>query len=249
MRRRRVLAGGVALLVALSSGAGLIRQLNDRPDAQAQVSADSAPGSGEPTRPSGDGSAGAMLPTGPAGGVVTHGKGTFTAYPLAGSPATSGRPVTIGLDIEDGIVTDTSAVRRDISSALLDSRGWQAVDHVHFVMLDPQERSRGKKPEIIVTLASPDTVNKLCAPLETHGNVSCAKSGRAVINLRRWMLGVPFYDGDLAGYREYVVNHEVGHTLGHDHQSCPRKGRPAPVMLQQTLGLQGCTPWPWPKQP
>jgi Protein of unknown function (DUF3152) len=50
----------------------------------------------------------------------------------------------------------------------------------------------------------------------------------------------------LPTYRQYVVNHEVGHRLG--HMLCPGTRQPAPVMQQQTLGMHGCTvnPWPYP---
>ena len=71
---------------------------------------------------------------------------------------------------------------------------------------------------------------------------------RAVINLARWATAVPDYQGDVATYRQYVVNHEVGHALGQGHEPCPGAGQPAPVMQQQTLGLEGCTKnaWPYP---
>jgi hypothetical protein len=67
-----------------------------------------------------------------------------------------------------------------------------------------------------------------------------------VINAWRWVNGGPGYERNIDAYRQYVVNHEVGHALGYPHVRCPSPDVLAPVMLQQTLGLDGCRPNPWP---
>ena len=61
------------------------------------------------------------------------------------------------------------------------------------------------------------------------------------LNSDRWRHATPTYD-DLAEYRAYMINHEVGHFLGHGHAACPADGSPAPDMLQQYIALQGGTP-------
>ena len=99
-----------------------------------------------------------------------------------------------------------------------------------------------------VSLVSPGSMETWCPGVGTGGYTSCRYGERAVINLARWETAVPDYDGDIATYRLYVVNHEVGHALGNGHQDCPGPGQLAPVMQQQTLGLQGCAKnaWPYP---
>lgn len=161
----------------------------------------------------------------------------------------TGRLVTYSLRVEGGMHADTAAIARAFGSALLDRRGWQGVDHVRFVQVTPRQVANGTRPRITVLVASPVQVAKLCAPLPTHGDTSCETSAHVVLNYKLWMRGVPYFKGLLDQYREYMVNHEVGHALGHGHQYCSRKGAYAPVMQQQTLGLHGCQPWPWPKRP
>jgi ssRNA-specific RNase YbeY (16S rRNA maturation enzyme) len=97
-----------------------------------------------------------------------------------------------------------------------------------------------------VTLASPRTTDRLCLPFPTNGIFSCYMAGRAVLNAQRWRHGAAAYAGGLRDYRTYMVNHEVGHALGHSHASCPGAGRRAPVMMQQTKGAAPCKANPWP---
>jgi hypothetical protein len=183
--------------------------------------------------------------------VVSRGDGAFTvlavpAGAIQETPA-SGRTVRYTVEVEGGLGIDTHDYATKVGHVLSDQRGWQTQDKVRFVNVTPAQAERGAQVDIRVTLASPDTTDKLCAPLETRGRVSCFANGRAVLNAKRWLLGVEeAYGRDVATYRIYQINHEVGHGIGHGHASCPGKGQPAPVMMQQSYGLDGCLPWPWP---
>jgi hypothetical protein len=93
-----------------------------------------------------------------------------------------------------------------------------------------------------VVLAAPATVDRLCHPLLTDGSLSCATGSSAILNVLRWRRGALAFRGNLPLYRRYLVNHEVGHVLGHGHAVCPAPGARAPVMMQQTLGVGACRP-------
>ncbi|WP_446664042.1 DUF3152 domain-containing protein [Flexivirga sp. B27] len=182
--------------------------------------------------------------------VPSKGTGKFAAVRVPEQTnVKTGRTVTYRLNVEGGMHVDTRALSRALGAALLDRRGWQHVDHVRFVQVTPSQLAEGKKAQMTISVASPHQVDRLCAPLPTHGGTSCATGQHVVINYKLWMRGVTYFKGDVAAYREYMVNHEVGHALGHGHQQCTKRGAYAPVMLQQTLGLHGCKPWPWPKRP
>ncbi len=165
--------------------------------------------------------------------------GTFTAAaPVDVEAAGSGRDVRYSVEVEDGLDHQGDVVARQVADVLGDRRGWRTQGW-SFTQV-------AERPAVRVLLASPETVDALCAPLLTRGEVSCRTGDRVVLNVKRWVLGAESYRDDLQGYRQYLVNHEVGHFLGFGHVGCPAPGTPAPVMLQQTKGLQGCVKNPWP---
>jgi hypothetical protein len=129
-----------------------------------------------------------------------------------------------------------------VARTLGDDRSWGHGGRMSF------QRVSGGSYAFTVVLAGPRTTDRLCLPLDTGGIFSCYQRGRSVINAHRWFDGARSYAGHLAEYRQYVVNHEVGHALGHDHARACRGDGLAPTMMQQTKSLYGCrrNAWPFP---
>ncbi|MDO7867395.1 DUF3152 domain-containing protein [Nocardioides jiangxiensis] len=166
--------------------------------------------------------------------------GSFVTAP-APRAAPVGDAVTYRVEVERGLPYDAVGFARAVDRTLGDPRSWPARTG------RPMARVDGAA-DLRIVLASPATTDRLCAPLTTEGQVSCRNGDDVVINALRWAQGAPSYGGDVAAYRIYVVNHEVGHGLGHGHARCTGRGDFAPVMLQQTLGLHGCRANPWPTE-
>ena len=54
------------------------------------------------------------------------------------------------------------------------------------------------------------------------------------IDSKNWLHGVKESNLSVDDYRKYVINHEFGHALGYDHQTCSNGS--CPVMYQATKG-------------
>ena len=250
VRLRRTIAVSVILLLVAVVTVRLTSRDNVTP---VNASAARATTSGGPsttatkTPTNEDGSSTTETATPGATAVPQNGTGKITVISVPNAPvATSGRTVKYTVEIEGGLSVDPAEVGSTIQSVLLDPKGWQKVDGVRFVNVTPQQAAKGAHVDVRVTLASPGLTDRLCAPMRTLSQVSCWNGERSVLNFRRWALGDDSYGTDVARYRVYQVNHEVGHGLGHQHRMCPGKGKRAPVMVQQTLDLGGCKAWPYP---
>lgn len=153
----------------------------------------------------------------------------------------SGTTYSFRLLIDRSIRIDRRGVAREIEATLFDRRSWIRSGRVAFKRVD-----RGGNTRVI--LAKPREVDRLCRPLPTNRTYSCNVGQDVVLNLRRWRTAVPHWRRSVESYRQMLVNHELGHRIGHGHRSCPGTGKKAPVMQQQSIGLQGCRPNPWPKR-
>ncbi|MFJ3882834.1 DUF3152 domain-containing protein [Streptomyces sp. NPDC090077] len=167
----------------------------------------------------------------------------FTASSTPGRAQGRGHPLRWRVEAENGSGIDPDAAARTVEAILGDRRGW---------IRDPAYGFRlaglGEPVDFTVKIATPATTDRLCEVVtpELIGETNCRAGHTVVVNLKRWQEGSPQFRGPLAEYRALIVNHEVGHELGREHEGCPHPGAPAPAMMQQIKGLQGCTSNAWP---
>ncbi|MFD6968553.1 DUF3152 domain-containing protein [Streptomyces sp. NPDC059949] len=172
-----------------------------------------------------------------------HGPGTYAwADATSSRIGTEGRLLHYAIRLEDGTNLDLGEISEEIKGILADPRGWTGQGAASFQQVD-------KAPyDMLISLTSPKTTDALCAQLnagDTRGEVNCGVAPHLVVNLKRWIELSPQYPGRAHAYRTLIINHEVGHVLGHGHRTCPGPGAPAPAMMQQFYGLKGCTPNPY----
>lgn len=132
--------------------------------------------------------------------------------------------------VDPGIPYSPDTFAREVAIYLADPEGWS---RWHTFVETP---GTGRH----IRLCRPDTLK---AEGCMDDMLSCAILGgdKIWLNFDRWMKGSSKSGQPLVTYRQYMVTHEMGHSLGYEHAKCPGSGR-APVMMQQTLGIGSCTP-------
>ncbi len=130
-------------------------------------------------------------------------------------------------------IRNTAQVEFYITASLNHPDGWSKYGY----FFEPVERNEN----VLIRLSSPETIQSVCG---LPDNLSCAELGgrHMYLNSDRWFHGSKASKLSLDDYRQYMISHEIGHILGHDHKACPCKGCPAPIMMQQTLGIGDCKP-------
>lgn len=150
------------------------------------------------------------------------------------------RVIRFRIEVENGLAIDGTCFAETVAGILNHPAGWGVDGALAF-----QPVADGTW-DFRLVLASPDMTDRLCYPMRTGGKYSCRNRETVALNLARWESGIEEYSANLDIYRQYLVNHEVGHFLGYSHRKCPGTGELAPVMMQQTKGLGECLLNGWP---
>lgn len=144
------------------------------------------------------------------------------------------------------VVANFEDFKAKVAETLNDPRGWPRAG------LKFTEVESGQDVDII--LSDPASLG---ATPGCGADLSCTTwANQVIINDVRWREGTSASRAAGMSTRDYqhmVVNHEMGHWLGHyaHIEGCTAEngflGGPAPIMLQQSTGLRGCSSFnAWP---
>lgn len=189
----------------------------------------------------------AILPEGPQ--FTQSGTGQFHVIPGSTAPFGNSAKKTYKytIEVEDGL--DPASYEGDVQFArtvdyiLQNKKSWAGTGDFAVQRVDSSE----KHPDFRLSLTSPGTDHRpdVCG-FDIQYEASCYRKSfdnRVVINLARWVRGAVAFEGDMGLYRQYAINHEVGHFFNHNHEPCPDTGSLAPVMMQQTFGVTDDYVW------
>ncbi|MBQ8992186.1 DUF3152 domain-containing protein [Candidatus Saccharibacteria bacterium] len=144
------------------------------------------------------------------------------------------------VEVWGNVVADVNDFKAKVAETYKDSRGWSQIATF-------KEVQEGADFRLILSDAASLDATPGCS-----GDLSCTTwSNQVIINDERWREGTEASRSAGMSTRDYqhmVINHETGHWLGHyAHEESCESGGPAPIMLQQSTGLRGCSSFnAWP---
>lgn len=132
----------------------------------------------------------------------------------------------------------TPAEKAFVMATLNDERGWP----YRWV-------ESARAPDWILTLEDQDYIDSVARGLKGLSVTFMSERPSSMLSLQNWE-HVPRPVAEKytrTDYCRYVLLHECGHALGlnHPRNGCSATGL-APIMIQQTRGLQGCAKNTWP---
>ena len=148
-----------------------------------------------------------------------------------------------------GEVGDLTEFANMVFSTLNDPRGWPRAGVIFQENEGADPNTDPNACSMTLTLAAADQMTSFST--ECSDEYSCRVGNDVVINVDRWNNATEGWlnaGGTVERYRTMVINHEVGHRLGHldNELTCPAVNQPAPLMQQQSMDLLGCVPNEWP---
>ena len=148
------------------------------------------------------------------------------------------RTITYDVRVRGPVQADVGAFARMAARTFADRRGWSLGGSLRF-------RQVASGGAFTLWLAAPSALPSF-SPV-CSAQYSCRAGRNVIVNDERWRRGTASWP-TVREYRQYVLNHELGHWLGLGHVSCPAAGAPAPVMVQQSKGVGSCRTSTWPTE-
>ena len=153
----------------------------------------------------------------------------------------------------------TDVEKTEIDDIIQNSKGWKSLgwnfqrtdqDSGMFEVNGVGEDDEDSPDDVILHLKSREEMGKIFPQSELRG-LSVTDMGsrpmRIFFDYTNWTNVPSDFVGDLKTYHAYVVQHEMGHVLGYEHeQPTGDSNKNCPVMYQQTKGTRGkCVANPW----
>jgi hypothetical protein len=149
---------------------------------------------------------------------------------------------------QDISVPEAQHFRQTVHVTLNDPRGWGIPFYdvpLEYLLQLPKDKA------FIIRLTPAPVLNQKYREFGDRQLSVANMNERTIdINYCRWTEECPNQSQlPLEQYRQYVIQHEVGHMMGKKHPTqVVTSQQKAPVMMQQTLGIHHHEPNPWPTE-